>query len=73
MKVWRWEGKEWSLVDDGIRRKVVATVDDCMVAVYEIKRGCKVPMHSHPEKQMGVVVEGRGVFRTVNGESKEIF
>jgi len=68
VKVWRWGSKEWKDVDEGIRRKVVATVEGCMIAVYEIKKGAKVPMHNHPEMQMGVIIEGKGMFRTGGGD-----
>ena len=68
MKVWRGAGKEWKQAAEGVKRLVAATVDECMIAVYEIKQGSGVPMHSHPEKQMGVMIQGKGRFTTRSGE-----
>ena len=69
LKVWRDSRKEWNILSEKVRRKVVATDSECMIAVYSLGKGARVPMHNHPEKQMGIIIEGRGVFRTKNGEA----
>ncbi len=68
MKVWRAASKDWHVVGEGVRRKVLGTSKDCMVVLYEIKAGASVPMHSHPEEQLGIIIDGKGVFTTERGE-----
>jgi unsaturated pyranuronate lyase len=62
----RWDEIALEKVTEMLSRKVVAGDREMLVQIY-VKRGCLVPMHSHPSEQMTYVLQGSLRFH-VGGE-----
>jgi quercetin dioxygenase-like cupin family protein len=62
----RWDEISLEKVTEMLSRKVVAGDREMLVQIY-VKRGCLVPMHSHPSEQMTYVLQGSLRFH-VGGE-----
>ena len=65
-------------LDEGIKRKLgegletrIFCGDQAMVSIVKIEPNCVGQIHSHPEEQWGVMLEGSGV-RIQGGERIEI-
>ena len=46
----------------GIFRKTLAYNDEAMLCHFFLKKGAKIPLHSHRPSQIGYVVSGRATF-----------
>lgn len=57
VRQFRWDKMEKEKVTDVIHRKVI-TGDRSMVAQIFLKKGAKVPMHSHDNEQITYLLEG---------------
>ena len=51
---------------DGIYRRTLGTTDQCMLIEVTLDEGAVVPMHSHPNEQVGYVVRGQ-IEMTIDG------
>ena len=52
----------------GVRRRILVNNSSATAAIFRLKAGAEVPLHSHPQAQYGVCLEGGGVF-TVGDKS----
>ena len=43
----------------GIHRRTLATTDEAMICEFFLERGAELPLHSHPNDQVGYVVSGK--------------
>ncbi len=43
----------------GITRKMVSCGDQCQMIQFDLKKGARIPEHSHPHEQIGYLVKGR--------------
>ena len=43
----------------------------CMLSLFELRKGCDVPKHAHPNEQFAFVLEGRVEFEV--GEEAKLF
>lgn len=62
-----WEQVPDEQVKEGVSRRTIST-DRIMVVRYVYAPGSTFPVHSHPEEQIVLVLEGKLVFRTDGGE-----
>ena len=51
VRLYRWDEIALEKVTEMLSRKIVAGEREMLVQIY-VKRGCLVPMHSHPSEQM---------------------
>ena len=47
----------------GVRRRILVNNSAATAALYKMNGGAEVPLHSHPQAQYGVCMEGSGVFK----------
>ncbi|MGA2198697.1 MAG: cupin domain-containing protein [Nitrososphaerales archaeon] len=59
---WSDKAEAWHDFMPGIRRRILVNNSGATAAVYKLNRGSEVPLHSHPQAQYGVCVEGAGAF-----------
>jgi quercetin dioxygenase-like cupin family protein len=52
----------------GIQRKTLAYNKDAMLCVFDMKKGAKIPLHSHIHAQIGYCIKGALKFITTTGE-----
>jgi quercetin dioxygenase-like cupin family protein len=57
VRVHRWDEIALEKVTEMVSRKIVTGEREMLAQVY-LKRGCLVPMHSHPSEQMTYVLQG---------------
>ena len=55
----------------GVYRRVLSCGDDVMVVQFRIEDGAEVPVHTHPNEQVGHVISGKLRFR-IGDEEREI-
>lgn len=53
---------------DGIFRKTLAYNNEAMLCYFEMKKGAEIPLHSHPNIQIGFVIRGKIKFITERSE-----
>ncbi len=60
-----WSDKEeaWHDFLPGIRRRILVNNSAATAAQFRVSPGAEVPLHSHPQSQYGVCLEGGGVFK----------
>lgn len=63
-----WRKGEWRELRPGVWAMPLSHDERCILMLFRIKDGGEVPVHSHPEAQYGLVLKGRGVFQTEEGE-----
>ena len=68
---WREKEESWRDFMPGITRRLLVNVSAATLALYRLKGGSTVPLHSHPQAQYGFCVEGSGVF-TVGGKQWQL-
>ena len=56
---------------EGIRRKTLAYGEKTLMVEFKLEKGKAVPLHSHPEEQIGYLVSGHVLF-TIDGEEYDI-
>ena len=66
VRLHRWDEIALDKVTEMLSRKIVSGEREMIVQVY-VKRGCLVPMHSHPSEQMTYVLQGALKF-LIHGE-----
>jgi quercetin dioxygenase-like cupin family protein len=66
VRLHRWDEIALDKVTEMLSRKIVTGEREMLVQVY-VKRGCLVPLHSHPSEQMTYVLQGALKF-LVSGE-----
>jgi quercetin dioxygenase-like cupin family protein len=66
VRLHRWDEIALDKVTEMLSRKIVTGEREMLVQVY-VKRGCLVPLHSHPSEQMTYVLQGALKF-LVGGE-----
>ena len=66
VRLHRWDEIALEKVTEMLSRKIVSGDREMLVQVY-LKRGCLVPMHTHPSEQMTYVLQGSLKF-LVGGE-----
>jgi quercetin dioxygenase-like cupin family protein len=59
---WREKAEAWHDFLPGIRRRILMNTSAATGTLYRLDAGSEVPLHSHPQAQYGVCLEGRGVF-----------
>jgi quercetin dioxygenase-like cupin family protein len=57
VRLHRWDEIALEKVTEMLSRKIVSGDREMLVQVY-LKRGCLVPMHTHPSEQMTYVLQG---------------
>jgi len=57
VRVYRWDEIALEKVTEMVSRKIVTGEREMLAQVY-LKRGCLVPLHSHPSEQMTYVLQG---------------
>ena len=59
-----WSDKQESWFDflPGVKRRILANNSAATMALYKLEANAEVPLHSHPQAQYGVCIEGSGVF-----------
>ncbi len=57
VRLHRWDEIALEKVTEMVSRKIVTGEREMMAQVY-LKRGCLVPLHSHPSEQMTYVLQG---------------
>jgi quercetin dioxygenase-like cupin family protein len=57
VRLHRWDEIALDKVTEMLSRKIVTGEREMLVQVY-VKRGCLVPLHSHPSEQMTYVLQG---------------
>ncbi|MCL7382849.1 MAG: cupin domain-containing protein [Thaumarchaeota archaeon] len=62
VKVWR--KASWISIREGISTIPLSYDDNCLLMMFNIKAGAEVPLHSHPQSQYGLIIKGRGYFKT---------
>lgn len=67
MKLYHWQTMEQEQMNPGFGRKAIHGVN-LTVARLELKRGCKVPEHSHVNEQVSMVESGALKFFIGGGE-----
>lgn len=53
----------------GIHRRTLITTDEMMLVEFTLEKGAEVPMHHHPNEQMGYVISGE-IEMTINGTAR---
>src|SRR5438045_7300156 len=66
VRLHRWDEIALEKVTEMLSRKIIAGAREMLVQIY-VKRGCLVPLHSHPSEQMTYVLQGALKF-LVGGE-----
>ena len=61
---------EWKKLAESIQARIV-TGEHCTAQIVLLKKGAKMAIHSHPQEQLGYVLEGKAEF--VYGKGKEAF
>jgi len=56
----------------GIDRITLTYDDDNMMCYFYLKKGAKLPMHTHPQSQNGIVMKGRINFIKGDGKILEL-
>lgn len=56
---------------DGITRQTLAYGDQTSMFRFRLDAGSRIPLHSHPHEQTGLMVSGRARF-TIAGEVSEV-
>ena len=64
------KGKTRELAE-GIRLTTKVHGDETLMAHFQINKGAKIPVHSHPHEQTGIMISGRLRF-VVDGESRDV-
>ncbi len=59
---WSDKTESWHDFMPGVRRRILVNNSGATVALYKLNGGAEVPLHSHPQAQYGVCLEGSGVF-----------
>lgn len=58
----------WENIAPGVRR-FVFSLDKVMLAYFELEPGTKIAAHSHPHEQMGILLQGRTLWRLAGTET----
>ncbi len=56
---------------DGIRRKTLVHGESTLMTEFKLRKGSSIPLHSHPQEQWGVMLQGNGV-RLQDGIEHEV-
>ena len=67
--LYRWDDMPAEQLSPTILRKFV-TGQQCMFARLELKKGCQVPEHSHPNEQISFIASGSLRFRLGDGSTR---
>ena len=59
---WSDKTESWHDFMPGVRRRILVNNSGATAALYKLNGGAEVPLHSHPQAQYGVCLEGSGVF-----------
>ncbi|MFQ5484285.1 MAG: cupin domain-containing protein [Desulfobacterales bacterium] len=54
---------------EGVKRKTLTYGEKTLMAEFRVKKGGKLPEHSHPQEQIGYLISGRIAF-IIDGERK---
>lgn len=57
--------KSWELTSDVLTR-VIMLGERVMLFLVEMKAGSVIPLHKHPNEQMGICLKGKAVFKANN-------
>lgn len=63
------ESMPWERVTDQFERKLVSGTK-VMMAHLRLAKGCRVPMHSHPNEQISYIISGKLRFLVGDGEEE---
>ncbi|MEJ5378506.1 MAG: cupin domain-containing protein [bacterium] len=58
----------WENIAPGIKRFVFA-LEKVMLAYFQLEPGVKIAMHSHPHEQVGILLQGRTLWRMAGKET----
>lgn len=59
---WSEKPEAWHDFIPGVRRRILTATSACTVTLYKLNGGAEVPLHSHPQAQYGLCLDGSGVF-----------
>ncbi len=59
---WSEKPESWHDFMPGVRRRILMNTSAATGTLYKLDGGAEVPLHSHPQAQYGVCIEGSGVF-----------
>lgn len=59
---WKEKTEAWHDFMPGVRRRILMNTSAATGTLYRLAPGSEVPLHSHPQAQYGVCLEGGGVF-----------
>jgi quercetin dioxygenase-like cupin family protein len=59
---WSDKAEAWHDFMPGVRRRILVNNSGATCALYRLSAGSVVPLHSHPQAQYGVCLDGAGVF-----------
>lgn len=69
MSLWNDQPEAWHDVMPGVKRRILTHGHGVMMVLYHIGPNCTFPMHTHPQVQAGVFLEGSGKFKV----GKEVY
>ena len=59
---WSDKAESWHDFIPGVTRRILVNNSSATAALYKLKGGSEVPLHSHPQAQYGVCLDGSGTF-----------
>ena len=59
---WSDKPEAWHDFTPGVRRRILVNNTAATMALYKLNGDAVVPLHSHPQAQYGICLEGSGVF-----------
>jgi quercetin dioxygenase-like cupin family protein len=59
---WSDKTEAWHDFGPGVKRRILCNNSAATMAFYKFDGGSQVPLHSHPQAQYGICLEGSGVF-----------
>jgi quercetin dioxygenase-like cupin family protein len=60
---WTDKAESWHDFMPGVRRRILVNNSAATLAFYRLSGGAEVALHSHPQAQYGVCIDGAGTFR----------
>lgn len=60
---WSDKTESWHDFMPGVRKRILVNNSAATAALYKMNGGAEVPLHSHPQAQYGMCIEGSGVFK----------
>ena len=71
MRIWKQTEEGWKEVKEGVLNRVLAQEGFVGISLVRFEKGAEYPLHKATSRHLGIVVKGRGVFRS--GKSQTPF